>query len=147
MTTITVKPILLSLAEVRELVNRGQVEIRRPVRGGPVALAVAFSVGQRLWVREGFSARADEGTVRVRFAADRLPVNPTIVAADRVAPRFATKTYRSWQARYMPRALCRFVVEVTASEIESERGQRTAVVQIRLGSECKVQIAKCKLNS
>jgi hypothetical protein len=108
------RPVILNRREVRELLERGEAEVRRALRTGAVALQVTWKPGDRLWVREGFASRREGDSIRIRYAVDRgqgdarvrvVPIGPGLW-------RFATKTYRSWPAKYMPREFCRLLVEL-----------------------------------
>jgi len=129
-------PLLLSRQEVRELVEAGDVTIRRalPSRDGIERARLRFGrEGERLWIREDFASRRDGETIRVRYAVDPRNADARIVPAGDVASRFATSRYRSWPAKFMPRAASRLVVEVTAIQCEAEGEFRpVAIVSLTL---------------
>lgn len=112
MGDIAPKPILLTRAEVRELLATGQADIRRR-QPGPVALRTRHELGGLLWVREPFATRADGATVRVRYCADPREAEARVVAIDQAEPRFRTAGYRTWPAKYMPAWASRLMLKVT----------------------------------
>jgi len=110
------------------------VTIRRelPSRDGIERARLRFGkVGERLWVREDFAARREGEMVRIRYGADRPDAEPRIIPAGDVPSRFATSGYRSWPAKFMPRAASRLLVEVMAVECEGE-GEFRPIAIVRL---------------
>jgi hypothetical protein len=133
--TPNASPIMMSMSEIRALLQTGQVEVRRRVRNVPIALKPRVRrVADVLWIRESISTRREELTVRIRYPADqgqgegRVRVIP-IGEADR---RFATRGYRTWPARYCPRWASRLTVSVTAAAIETEVDHQVSVLQLQL---------------
>ena len=128
------RPILLNRREVRELLRYGRADIRRPARSGAIALQRHWTVGDRLWVREGFAARRDGESIRVCAAVERGPGEETV----RVVPiaqgleRFASEGYRSWEAKYMPRPFSRLSVELAAVRTEAGDDGRELVLVLKV---------------
>jgi hypothetical protein len=131
------KPIILTRSEVRELLQHGQAELRRPVRSGTIALQVTWTAGQRFWVREGFACRREGESIRVRFAVDRgqadervrkVPIGPGLW-------RFATTIYRWCEAKYMPREFSRMTLELVAVREEVAGDRRGVLLRVRAVSQ------------
>ena len=133
------KPIILTRHEVRRLLDRGEAELRRPIRSAAIALRVTYHVGDVLWVRESISTRrGDDGQgVRIRYPADagqgrdRIRVIP-IGEADW---KFASEGYRTWPAKYCPRWASRLSVKVLSVRQESGGDRREVMLRVRVVSE------------
>ena len=69
----------------------------------------------------------------MRFAADAGYAPPLVVPIAPALEKFGTTSYRSWEARFMPRQFCRFVVEIV--EVQEEAGQ--AVLRVKLMESAK----------
>jgi hypothetical protein len=71
--------------------------------------------------------------VRVRYSGDRGGED----AQARVVPiapglkRFASRRYRSWEGKYMPREFSRLVVELLAVRGEAAGDRREAMLQLK----------------
>jgi hypothetical protein len=131
-------PILLSREEVRELVEGGELELRRSMPSTSDARRVQLRYGrrgERRWVREGFSSRIDGDRVRLRYPADPPGTEARVIPAKDVAARFRTATYRTWPGRYMPRPAARRFVEVADTRLETGAGGPWAVVRLKLAGD------------
>jgi len=131
------KPIILSRAETRELLKRGEAEVRRPLRTGAVALQATWKIGDRLWCRESFATRREGDSIRVRYSADQgqddervrvVPIGPGLW-------RFATRTYRTWPAKYMPRWASRLLVEVLTVREEPAGDRRDMLLRLKVTNQ------------
>jgi len=131
------KPIILNRPEVRELLAHGEAEVRRALRPGAVALQVTWRPGDHLWVREGFASRREGDSIRIRYAVDRGQGDERV----RVVPigqadwKFATRSYRTWPAKYMPRWASRLLVEVLAVREEPAGDRRETILRVRALAE------------
>ena len=126
------KPIILNAGEVRELLDRGEVEVRRSVKPGPVALQHQWNAGDRFWVREPFAARGDGATVRVRYVGDHGQGDARVILIEQTDRRFATKRYRTWPAKYCPRWASRLVVKLVEVREEAAGDRREAVLRVKV---------------
>ena len=134
------KPILLNVAEVRCILQSGKATIRRRVRNVPIALKPRVRrVGDVLWVREPFACKlVTEGEqlqllVKVRYAADGPDGVPRFIPPGKMGGTFHTLSYRSHPPEYMPKALARLTVKVTAATVETdEDGSQVNVLTLQL---------------
>ena len=127
------KPIILGKQEVRELVDRGEVLLRRRVSSSRYReRRNRRHVGDVLWVRESFAARLDGDRLKVRYTADGPNGEPRWFAVGAAFPTFRTATYVTHPAEYLPRAMARLVVDVAAVAAETEDRHPVEVLTLRL---------------
>jgi len=105
--------IILNNREVRELLERGLVDVcRKAVRNG------RRHVGEQLWVRETFATRADGETIRIRYKADFHDAPARVVPATGIARRYRSARYFTRAGKYCPRWASRLLVQVLDMRIE-----------------------------
>ena len=131
-TTRAPKPIILTRDEVRAVLSEPQAELRRALRPGPIALQSTYRPGDVLWVRESFATRREAQTIHVRYTADRGQGQARVLSIDRANRRFATVTYRTWPAKFMPRWASRLSLQVAAVRSEDHDGRRQVLLTLRL---------------
>ena len=130
----TMKPIILSRDEVRELLAAGELVICRGVRADADqarALARYGGPGDRLWVREAFSTRRDGDTVRVRYPADGGHGEPKVVPIATAGRHYAGERYFTLPAKYMPRWASRLELEILEATVTEQGGRRLLTLRAR----------------
>ena len=109
----TAVPILLSPAEVRELVDQGVATLHRRI-GKRRSGWAGCRPGDRLWGRERFSTKEHGAHLKIRYPADSKGGEPKLVPLALVPKRYWTEGYFTHPARHMPRWAARLFLEVLA---------------------------------
>jgi len=112
-------PIILSPAEIRELVDHGAATLHRRT-GKRRAAWAACQPGDRLWAREKFSSKLHGNVLKLRYPADGKGGEPKLVPLAAVPKKYLTEGYVTRPAHYMPRWACRLFLEVVGVQASVE---------------------------
>ena len=127
-------PALVNRSEIRVLLSRGEVTMRRPLArwaGGESVPSRYGRPGDQLWVKEPFATRLDGDQIKIRYPADGDRGRPRFVPIEQAERKYRTPRYVTRPAKYMPRWASRITLEVTRSDIEAV-GRGHVVIRAKL---------------
>ena len=131
-------PILLSPAEVRELVGQGAATLCRRI-GKRQSGWAACQPGDRLWGMERFSTKEHASHLKIRYAADGKGGEPKLVPLAVAPKRYWTEGYFPRAAHHMPRWAARLFLEVVGvqapvevSDSRPSKRQPEITIQVKL---------------
>lgn len=135
------RPLTLRASEVRELLERGRCEARRPVKPQPepgtdcpyhvgegaqrVARRSPFGrPGDRFWVRETWAARSGADRMSPsQISPERVGLEPIWYQADGLCPAYENQARGRWRSPIaMPRWASRLDLETQSVRVEQVDG-------------------------